>query len=78
MTNNRAIIIVKTVSNQAQARVKATTFEATEGHIIRRSKAGVSIQLYSPRVIAELSKNIKSITTNTKCTVYHYETSKYR
>ena len=33
------------------------------------------IQLYSPRVIAELSKNIKIITTNTKCTVHHYDDS---
>jgi len=27
------------------------------------------------RVIAELSKNIKIITTNTKCTVHHYDDS---
>ena len=43
--------------------------------IVETTVLVIYIQLYSPRVIAELSKNIKIITTNTKCTVHHYDDS---
>ena len=43
-------------------------------HIVL-TEAALYIQLYSLRMIAELCKNIKIITANTKCTVRHYDDS---